>query len=66
MNAKPQTQNTTFKWASKLHIDCISRFKMIRVDNLDNIIVGTLNTNSILPKFDEFKLMVKQNFMIHF
>ena len=65
MNAKPKTQNTTFKWASKLQVDCISRFKMIRADNLDNIIVGTLNINSILPKFDEFKLMVKQNLMIH-
>ena len=43
---------------SKLHTDCISRFKMIRAENFDNIIVGTLNINSISPKFDEFKLMV--------
>ena len=52
MKAKPETQNTTFMGASKLHSDCISRFKMIRADNFDNIIVGTLNTNSISPKFD--------------
>ena len=58
MNAKPETQNTTFMGASKLHNDCISRFKMIRAENFDNIIVGTLNINSISPKFDEFKLMV--------
>ena len=57
MNAKPEIQNTTFKGASKLHNDCISRFKMIRAENFDNITVGTLNINSISPKFDEFKLM---------
>ena len=57
MNAKPEIQNTTFKGASKLHNDCISRFKMIRAENFDNIAVGTLNINSISPKFDEFKLM---------
>ena len=58
MIAKPETQTTTFKGAYKLHNNCISRFKMIRAENFDNIIVETLNINSILPKFDEFKLMV--------
>ena len=28
MNTKPETQNTTFMGASKLHNDCICRFKM--------------------------------------
>ena len=31
---------------------------MISVENFDNILVGTININSISPKFDEFKLMV--------
>ena len=48
MNAKPETQNTTFMGASKLHNDCIPRFKIIRAENFDNIILGTLNINSIL------------------
>ena len=48
--------------ASKLHNDCISRFKKIRAENVANIIVGTLNINSISPKFDEFKLMVSRWF----
>ena len=48
MNAKPETQNTTFMGASKLHNDCISRFKIIRAENFDNIILGTLDINSIL------------------
>ena len=46
MNPKPETQNTTFKGA----------------ENFDNIIVGTLNINSISPKFDELKLMVSGYF----
>ena len=62
MNAKPETQNTTFKVVSKLHNDCIFRFKMIRAENFGNIIVATLNVNSISPKFDEFKLMVSGYF----
>ena len=62
MNAKPETQNTIFKEASKLHNDCISRFKMIRAENFDNIIVGTLKINYISPKFDEFKLTVSGYF----
>ena len=48
--------------ASKLHNDCISRFKMIRAESFDNIIVGILNINSISRKFDEFKLMVSGYF----
>ena len=62
MNAKPETKNATYKEVPKLHNDCISRFKMIRAENFDNIIVGTLNINSISPKFDEFKLMVSGYF----
>ena len=33
MNTKPETQNNTFKGASELHNDCISKFKMIRAEN---------------------------------
>ena len=35
---------------------------MIRAANFDNIIVVTLNINSISPKFDEFKLMLSGYF----
>ena len=49
MNAKPETQNTTFMGASKLLNDFILTFKMIRAQNFDNIIVRTLNVNSISP-----------------
>ena len=40
---KLETQNTTFKGASKLHNNYISRIKTIKADNFANIIVGTLN-----------------------
>ena len=62
MNLKPETQKTTFKGASQLHNDCVSRFKMIRADNFDNIIVEILTINSISPKFDEFRLMLSGYF----
>ena len=63
MNLKPETQKTTYKEASQLHNDCISRFTMIRAENFDNIIiVEILNINSISPKFDEFKLMLSGYF----
>ena len=64
MNAKPETQNTTFKGASKLHNNCISRFKIIRAESFDSIIVEILDINSISPKFDQFKLMVSGYFNV--
>ena len=64
MNAKPETQNITLKGASYLHNDYISGFKMIRAENFDNVIVRTLNMNSISSKFDEFKLMVSDGYSI--
>ena len=38
--------------------DCISNFKNIRVKNADNVILGTLNINSVASKFHDFKLVV--------
>ena len=38
---------------------------MIRAENFDLIIVGTLNINYILPKFDEFKLLVSGYFDVN-
>ena len=58
MNTITEIQNATRKGASTLHNDCISRFKMIRAENWENAIVGTLERNSFSSKFDELKLMV--------
>ena len=38
--------------------DCISKLRNIRVKNVNNVIIGTLNINSLASKFDEFKLVV--------
>ena len=62
MNAKSETQNTSFTGVPKLHNKRISRFKMIRAENFDDIIVGSLYVNSVSPKFDEFKLIVSAYF----
>ena len=37
--------------------DCIPKLRNIRVKNI-NVIIGTLNINSLASKFDEFKLVV--------
>ena len=38
INAGSQIQNTTLTGESKSHNDCISRFKMIRLENFDDIV----------------------------
>ena len=44
--------------------DCISKLRNIRVKNVNNVIIGTLNINSLTSKFDEFKLVVSGIFDI--
>ena len=42
--------------------DCISKPRNIRVKNVNSVIIGTLNINSLASKFDEFKLVVNEIF----
>ena len=44
--------------------DYISKHRNIRVKNVNNVIIRTLNINSIESKFDEFKLVVSRIFDI--
>ena len=44
--------------------DCISKLRNIRVKNVNNVNIGTLNINSLASKFDEFKLVVSGIFDI--
>ena len=37
---------------------------VFRFKNVDNVIIGTLNFNSLLSKFDEFKLVLSGSFDI--
>ena len=43
---------------STTDLDCISRFKEIRTQNFNNVIIGNLNINSLASKFDELRLLV--------
>ena len=44
--------------------DCISKLRNIRVNNFHNVIIGTLNINSLASKLDEFKLAISGIFDI--
>ena len=39
-------------------LDCISRFKEIRTQNFNNVIIGNLNINSLDFNFNELRLLV--------
>ena len=43
---------------------CISKLRNIRVNNVNNVVIGTLSSNSLTSKFDEFKLVVSGIFVI--
>ena len=43
---------------STTNLDCMSRFKEIRTQNFNNVIIGNLNINSLAFKFDELRLLV--------
>ena len=44
--------------------DCISKLRNIRVKNVNNVIIATLNINSLTSIFNEFKLVVSGIFDI--
>ena len=39
----------------------VEKFKEIRLKHINNIIIGSLNINSIASKFDELKLIINDN-----
>ena len=45
-------------------LDCISRFKEIRTQNFNNVIIGNLNINYLAFKFDELRSLVTGIFNI--
>ena len=47
-----------YRSTSTADLDCISRFKEIRTQNFNNVIIGNLNINSLTFKFDELRLLV--------
>ena len=53
-----------YRSTSTADLDCISRFKEIRTQNFNNVIIGNLNINSLTFKFDELRLIVTDIFDI--
>ena len=57
----PKLRNNT---NSKLNVSCITNIKKIRSENIDNVIIGTLNVNSLSSKFDDLKVRISRMFGI--
>ena len=57
----PKLSNNT---NSKLELSCITNIKKIRSENIDNVIIGTLNINSLSSKFDDLKVLISGMFDI--
>ena len=49
---------------SKLELTCTTNIKKIRSENIDNVIIGTLNINSLSYKFDDLKILISGMFDI--
>ena len=54
---KPKIEDNC-RSSSTADLDCISRFKEIRTQNFNNVIIGNHNINSLTFKFDELRLLV--------
>ena len=46
--------------SSKPNKECIAELKKVRINNIKNAIIATLNVNSFVSKFDELKVIVKE------
>ena len=57
----PKLSNNT---NSKLELSCLTNIKKIRSEDIDNVIIGTLNINSISSKFDDLKVLISGIFDI--
>ena len=58
---KPKLSNNT---NSKLKLSCITNLKKIQSENIDNVIIGTVNINSHSSKFDDLKILISGMFDI--
>ena len=43
--------------SSKSNTECITKLKKVRINNIKNVIIATLNVNSLVSKFDELKVI---------
>ena len=45
---------------SKLELNCITNIKKIQSENIDKVIIGTLNINSLSSKFDDLNILISR------
>ena len=50
--------------SSKSNTECITELKKVRINNIKNVIIATLNVNSLVSKFDELKFIAQGIFDI--
>ena len=50
--------------SSKSNTECITKLKKVRINTMKNVIIGTLNANSFVSKFDELKVTGQEIFDI--
>ena len=43
--------------SSKSNTECITELKKVRINNIKNVIIATLNVNSLVSKVDELKII---------
>ena len=53
----PEVPKLSHNTNSKLELSCITSIKKIWSENVDNVIIGTLNINSLSSKFDNLKVL---------
>ena len=50
--------------SSKSNTECITEPKKVRINNINNVIIATLNVNCLVSKFDELKVIIQGIFDI--
>ena len=50
--------------SSKSNAECITELEKVKINNIKNVIIATLNVNSLVSKFDELKVMGQRIFDI--
>ena len=46
--------------SSKSNTECITELKKVGINNTKNVIIASLNANSLVSKFDELRLLDKE------
>ena len=56
----PEVRMLSNDFNSKLKLSCITNIKKLRSENIDKLIMGTLNINSLTSKFDDLNILISR------